>query len=184
MGSLARGQEGQFFTPPNAVQLLVELVQLQSDEVILDPACGAGGFLAASARYLMHDGVRADVFTKNLWGIDKDSYLSKLAALRIALLVGSEANIWCADSLAWRSASGEPPGINGFALADVILTNPPFGSKIIAVAPSVQSTFSLGYIWPPPRASSRFERTVCSLSSPKPQQFFFLTCFILHTSAV
>src|SRR5260370_23152720 len=179
MGSLARGQEGQFFTPPNAVQLLVELVQLQSDEVILDPACGAGGFLAASARYLMHDGVRADVFTKNLWGIDKDSYLSKLAALRIALLVGSEANIWCADSLAWRSASGEPPGINGFALADVILTNPPFGSKIVAVAPSVQSSFSLGYRWTQPRGSARYESTDGLLSSVSPPVVFVERCIDL-----
>ncbi len=114
MGSVARGQQGQFFTPSNAVQLLVELVQPQPGEVILDPACGAGGFLAASARYQMRSGEISAHSVGNLWGIDKDSFLSRLAALRLALLTGSEANVWCADSLAWRAVNDDAQGIKGF----------------------------------------------------------------------
>src|SRR5260370_26535995 len=46
-GSDARGQEGQFFTPQNAIQLLVDLTDPQPGERIIDPACGAAGILSA-----------------------------------------------------------------------------------------------------------------------------------------
>ena len=40
-----RGDRGQYFTPPGAVKLMVDILDPQEDEVVLDPACGTGGFL-------------------------------------------------------------------------------------------------------------------------------------------
>jgi len=180
MGSLARGQQGQFFTPTNAVQLLVDLVQPQSGEVVLDPACGAGGFLAASARYVMQTGELTAPLAHLLWGIDKDSYLSRLAALRIAILTGAEANILCADSLSWRGADENASGgLEGFSRADVILTNPPFGSKIVALAPDVQQRFSLGHRWVQASGSGRYVKTQQLLRSVSPQVAFVERCIQL-----
>jgi len=180
MGSLARGQQGQFFTPPNAVDLLVDLVEPQPGQVILDPACGAGGFLAATVRHMMQKGELTASAVSNLWGIDKDDYLSHLAALRIALLTGDEASIWCADSLAWRSANGSVSALKGFERADVILTNPPFGSKIVAVGPEAQRTFALGHRWTLDRTTGRYAKASdVLLRSLSPQVAFVERCIEL-----
>ena len=41
-GSSARGHEGQFFTPLNAVELLASMVDPSPGERVIDPACGSG----------------------------------------------------------------------------------------------------------------------------------------------
>ena len=177
MGSVARGQQGQFFTPANAVQLLVDLVDPRPGETILDPACGAGSFLAACASRLARAGEAPDVSAINLRGIDKDEYLSKLAALRLALLIGHEAYITCGDSLAWRSAEGA--SLSNFGNPHVILANPPFGSKIIATSADVQRTFSLGYKWRLDMASGRYHKTDMLQRSLSPQVAFIERCMDL-----
>ena len=44
-----REEEGQFFTPQNGIELLIEMIKPQKGENIIDPAAGAGGFLGSSA---------------------------------------------------------------------------------------------------------------------------------------
>ena len=62
---------------------------------------------------------------KNLYGVDKDSFLARLGRIRLASLYETASNIFCADSLIWDKATlGEE--LNRF---DVILTNPPFWFK-------------------------------------------------------
>ena len=41
---------GQYFTPRAVIQAIVECVQPQPGEIVVDPACGTGGFLLACAR--------------------------------------------------------------------------------------------------------------------------------------
>lgn len=43
---------GQYYTPDEVIELLVEVVEPQPDMRILDFACGSGGFLLHAARYL------------------------------------------------------------------------------------------------------------------------------------
>src|SRR5262249_42728007 len=86
IGNSIRGQEGQFFTPQNAVQLLVTLVDPQPGERIIDPACGSGSFLNASARYMMTKGAPGEQLASTIFGVDKDSYLANLAAERLSLV--------------------------------------------------------------------------------------------------
>ncbi len=47
-----RGGQGQFFTPRNVVKLLVSLVNPTRKDRLIDPACGSGGFLIESLRYV------------------------------------------------------------------------------------------------------------------------------------
>lgn len=54
IGTAFRGGEGQFFTPRNVVQMMINVLQPATGERIIDPACGSGGFLAHVARYLIH----------------------------------------------------------------------------------------------------------------------------------
>jgi len=50
IGPRLRGDKGQFFTPKSLVKAMVRVVAPQPHESVLDPACGTGGFLGASAR--------------------------------------------------------------------------------------------------------------------------------------
>jgi type I restriction enzyme M protein len=138
IGSSIRGSEGQFFTPQNAGRWLVEAVAPASGERIIDPACGAGGFLLWAAQFAKS---RLD-----LYGIEKDSYLAELARARTAIL-GIKAQVYCANSLSFESASKDFR-IDDFREAfDVVLTNPPFGKNITSVSAQVQSKFALGQRW-------------------------------------
>lgn len=47
-----RGGQGQFFTPRNVVKLLVSLTNPTRNDQLIDPACGSGGFLIESLRYV------------------------------------------------------------------------------------------------------------------------------------
>ena len=53
IGRAFRGGEGQFFTPRNVVQMMIDVLQPSSNHKIIDPACGSGGFLAYALKYLI-----------------------------------------------------------------------------------------------------------------------------------
>jgi type I restriction enzyme M protein len=90
VGSESRGRSGQFFTPRAVTDLLVEAVDPKPGESVIDPACGAGGFLTSVARHFVALGTKpeqlAHLAATSLYGIDKDSYLASLARLHVALL--------------------------------------------------------------------------------------------------
>ena len=45
---------GQYFTPRHIAQLMVDICQISKNDVVLDPACGSGGFLVASMDRILH----------------------------------------------------------------------------------------------------------------------------------
>ncbi|MBX6383141.1 MAG: N-6 DNA methylase, partial [Microbispora sp.] len=45
VGTNLRGDRGQYFTPRNAVEFMVDILDPQDDETVLAPCCGTGGFL-------------------------------------------------------------------------------------------------------------------------------------------
>ena len=173
-----REEEGQFFTPQNGIEMLVAMVNPQPGEKIIDPACGAGGFLAAVASYLSINGVPPDEIARNVTGIDKDAYLAQLAATRLALFTLQPAQIYCADSLAWSDENGQVvllPQANSY---DIVLTNPPFGKRIVAASKQIQKGFALGYSWKKGRGG-RYQQTGELLSSVPPQVLFVEKCLEL-----
>jgi type I restriction enzyme M protein len=50
VGSTFRGELGQYFTPRKIVEFMVQLLDPERDDIILDPACGSGGFLIYAMR--------------------------------------------------------------------------------------------------------------------------------------
>lgn len=172
-GSGHRGQEGQFFTPQNAVSFLVEAIDPQPGERIIDPACGSGAFLSTALRHLINKGHKPEQAAASIYGVDKDEYLARLAMARLALTTLTPPHIIAADSLALWESSGDSEFLNnGLESFDVVLANPPFGTKIISTSKEVQATFALGHKWKQDRATHRFAQTGVLLPNVPPQVLF------------
>ncbi len=180
VGSNIRGQEGQFFTPQNAVELLVSLVNPRPGETIIDPACGAGGFLSVAARHLQTAGASIEEIATNIFGVDKDRYLVSLASARLSLITLASANVFCGDSLAWEAEeTGEFPLKYKMGQFDAVLTNPPFGSRIVATSRDVQRSFELGYKWRFDSQNQKFSKLNELQLSVPPQVLFIERCLSL-----
>ena len=143
IGTTFRGGEGQFFTPRNVVQMMIDILQPQSGEKIIDPACGSGGFLTHILQHLLPNGNNHYIA-----GIDKDLFLSKLAKIYLTLLGENEYHIFCENSLEqpknWNKKTNEFVKLTNF---DLILTNPPFGAKIPVIGDELLQQYELGHIW-------------------------------------
>jgi type I restriction enzyme M protein len=182
-GSESRAKSGQFFTPRTATDFLVNAINPQLGEAIIDPACGAAGFLASVARHFARNGASAEEIEKasrKLHGIEKDHYLSKLARLHVALLTGGHPHIYCGDSLAFRDEQGLPLqknlANNGY---DVVLTNPPFGANIVAANPEVLRSFQLARKWKLNKKTQVWETTDEEKDHVPPQVLFVERCIEL-----
>jgi type I restriction enzyme M protein len=183
VGSGSQSRSGQFFTPRSVTDLLVKAVEPQPGELIIDPACGAGGFLASVARYWIDKGLSSPEISKlaaeTLFGIDKDNYLVDLAKLHTSLLTNGHPNIIHGDSLALE---GSLLSIRQKAVAqgfDVVLANPPFGANIVAARPDVLAEFQLAHKWTFYSQSDKWMPTSEVKSRVSPQILFIERCLSL-----
>lgn len=183
VGSEARGRAGQFFTPQVVTDFLVKALDPLPGETIIDPACGAGGFLASVARHFRSKGVNIEENTslasRTIYGVDKDDYLAKLAKLHISLLTKGHSHILCGDSLAMQNGTAslwEDFPEDGF---DVLLANPPFGTNIVAANPQVMQTFQVARKWITDKATGRLAPTNEVQTRVPPQVLFVERCLSL-----
>lgn len=139
MGDAIKGQSGQFFTPQNAAEALVKIIAPDPSCKIIDPACGAGGFLVATIKYWNNQ--KQAYANNNLYGVDKDEYLTRLAKIHLACMGQVTKSINCADSLVWDE---DTLGVRD-SQYDVILTNPPFGVNIKTGSYETLSKFELAF---------------------------------------
>ena len=144
IGRAFRGGEGQFFTPRNVVQMMIDVLQPSSNHKIIDPACGSGGFLAYALKYLIKK--KSKNYLIN--GIDKDNFLSRIAKTYLSLIGGKQFDIFCENSLEtpikWKKETQNIISPNSY---DIVLTNPPFGAKIPVVGEHLLKQYKLGQIW-------------------------------------
>lgn len=179
IGTGIREEEGQFFTPQNGIDFLVALVEPTANDKIIDPACGAGGFINSAAKYLVQQGVAFPNISQNVFGIDKDSYLANLASTRMSLTLLEPSNVWCGDSLEWLDSEQNIFPWGGENCFDIVLTNPPFGKKIISTSKDVQRTYQLGYKWKLSKTDGRYYKTNQLLRTVPPQVLFVEKCINL-----
>ena len=169
MGDAVKGQSGQFFTPQNAATALVQMVSPKPDDKVLDLACGAGGFLVATYKYWKRR--YSDVVSenaRNLYGVDKDEYLTRLSKIHLACLARTTSNIVCSDSIVWdETILGTSE--NAF---DVILTNPPFGSNIQSGTLETLRKYLLAYKYKKGKDNT-FTQS-CDINEAVPPQVVFM----------
>lgn len=198
VGSNLRGDRGEYFTPRNVCEMAARmaLATYPRDKWlklrIADPACGTGGFVVAvinvwrehlesiqrskwrnNESKALEETARLLKETANqyLAGIDFNPILVRAAQMNLVMHGDGSTNVFHANSLLppgeWPSdvADNVKPG-----KFDIIVTNPPFGSKIPIDDPHILEQFEL----------SKFEtETGVRRGSMPPEQLFVERCLQL-----
>ncbi len=124
----AAGDSGEFYTPRPVVKLMVNRVAPKIGEMVLDPACGTGGFLVEAYEYLKLQTQSAQdvqiLQRETLFGIEKKPLPYLLGTMNLLLHGIENPNIRRDNAL--RKPLKE---IGAKDRVDVILTNPPFGGE-------------------------------------------------------
>lgn len=133
-----RGERGEFFTPMPVVKLAVEMIKPKTNEKIIDPACGSGGFLLNAIRHMSksipYDKL-SDCITNNVYGIEFNPDVALAAKLLLEIEGGQESNILCKNALTTEDHHGS---------FDVVLTNPPFGRRGKVEDQSILENYDFG----------------------------------------
>lgn len=124
----AAGDSGEFYTPRPVVRFMVKMVDPKPGEVVLDPACGTGGFLAEAYNHI-HAQCRSveewEFLQKQAVRGGEAKPLPYLLAQMNLLLHGLEnPDIDPENSLRFNVTQ-----LGDKDRMDVILTNPPFGGE-------------------------------------------------------
>jgi type I restriction enzyme M protein len=180
---------GQYFTPRVLIQSIVHCMKpdprVHREFTICDPACGTGGFLVSAYEWLIEHTKGGALDREVAKRVKKGTYFGqdlvprpRRLALMNLFLHGLEPKIVLGDTIY------EAPSADRF---DVIMTNPPFGTKGANQAPTrddftvATSNKQLNFVQhvltsspeagPPSScrttASSRIRRVRCSRFSPK-----------------
>jgi len=113
---------GQFFTPFKLINLILfnikDLIDINDDYTLYDPCCGSGGLLNRTASYLK-------INRNNIYGCEIESDTTKYALASLIVNNNSlQINILNRCSLSQNNYLFEDKKF------DLILTNPPFGTKM------------------------------------------------------
>ncbi|HTS19652.1 MAG TPA: N-6 DNA methylase [Verrucomicrobiae bacterium] len=168
VGSNLRGDRGEFFTPRNICRMAVEMLDPGEKDLMLDPACGTGGFLITGMNYVIEKIRKAEEkrggstkrieeatrdriqkYAQNLIvGIDLNPNLVKASKMNMVMNNDGAGGLYQGNSLdspaTWAEELRE---LNLSGRVDLLFTNPPFGSKIPVQEPSILEKYDLGHSW-------------------------------------
>ena len=197
VGSNLRGDRGEFFTPRNICQMTVTMLDPGERQLILDPACGTGGFLITAMNYMIEkirtaeiskwgDVERAETAIRQrvqrlaqncIVGMDLNPNLVKASKMNMVMNNDGAGGLFQANSLkasaTWdddlraRQIIGE---------VDLLFTNPPFGSKIPIDEPSILEAYDLGHIWSYNAGTDKWTMTETVQKSQPPEILFIERC--------
>ncbi|MFX0177746.1 MAG: N-6 DNA methylase [Candidatus Hodarchaeota archaeon] len=187
VSKILKEEGGQFFTPPNVIAFMANYLNPGINSKILDPACGHGGFLLETKDLLWRKLYNEERFQddqiekikisiiSNLYGIDKDLFLAKIAKLYLDILSGGKSKIFCDDSLDSNNYRKMTKNIIKNNTFDYILTNPPFGAKIPINDRNLLKHYELGHIWKN-LYNSKWEKQEKLVKQQPPQILFIERC--------
>ena len=173
--------------------MVIEALDPDPGDLILDPACGSGGFLIMALEHVWKklestaakkgwnavqlDRKKREVASKCFRGIDKDSFLAKVTKAYMAIIGDGRGGVFCDHSLLqpseWKSQTADVIELRSF---DVVITNPPFGAQIEIKGEGLLSQYDLAYRWKRNKESGQLERTAGLLAHQPPQILFLERC--------
>ena len=165
MDGFFKGDFGQYFTPREIIDFAVKMVQPKKEDLILDPACGSGGFLLYALDYVRREANQQypnyktdpeeakehykywqNFAEKNLFGIDINDEIARVCKMNMIIHDDGHTNIISDDALDRLRQIRERSGNKKFKKNsfDLVLTNPPFGAKVSSTERPYLGDFSLG----------------------------------------
>jgi type I restriction enzyme M protein len=190
-----KGGQGQFFTPRNVVKMTIDMLDPTTEDLIIDPACGSGGFIIECLRHLWskveEEGEKykwpdneieiekQKVAIDKIRGIDKDYFLGKVCKAYMAILGDGRGGVFCENSLDvpsnWSTKTREKIQLGTFSM---VVTNPPFGKKINVEGEKLLSQYDIGYKWKKNKKEGTWEKGKLK-DKEAPQYLFIERCIHL-----
>ncbi|MGE0552938.1 MAG: N-6 DNA methylase [Gemmatimonadales bacterium] len=200
VGANLRGDRGEFFTPRNICRMAVEMLDPTPEQLVIDPACGTGGFLTIAMNHVI-DKIRTaervkwrnpeqptareheELFRKvqryanqGIVGIDINPNLVKAAKMNMVLNNDGSGGLYQANALerpvTWATDLRKRPLLGQ---ADLVFTNPPFGSKIPVDDPAILEQYDLAHVWDYDEANDRYyRREPRQLQRSQPPEILFV----------
>ena len=155
MEDFFKGKMGQFFTPREIIKFCVKMLNPNKDDLVLDPACGSGGFLLNTLDDIRklaeenYDEIEAKEHwhkfaMNNLYGIEINDQIARVCKMNMIIHDDGHTNVISTDSL--RNFSEIAQMHKGFKKDnfDIILTNPPFGAIVKSTEKNYLEKYDLG----------------------------------------
>ncbi|MGP9805903.1 restriction endonuclease subunit M [Paracoccus sp. NSM] len=157
MDGFFKGDFGQYFTPRNIIAFSIQMLNIESDDTVMDPACGSGGFLLHALDHIrkqasefypedspQHFSYWHDFAGKRLFGIEINEEIARVAKMNMIVhddghtnVIGNDAlepltviadrNETFARIMGIDRMTGRRDESKGFSK---IPTNPPFGAVV------------------------------------------------------
>ncbi|WP_318567223.1 class I SAM-dependent DNA methyltransferase [Salinigranum marinum] len=115
---------GEFYTPREVVQLLVECVDPEPGHRVYDPCCGSGGMLIYSAQHIRDEG--GDTDDVSLYGQEKNLNTWAIGQMNVLLHEMQDAKIEKGDTITEPKFVTEHGELEVF---DRVVANPPWNQK-------------------------------------------------------
>lgn len=198
VGSNLRGDRGEFFTPRNICQMAVTMLDPGERQLVLDPACGTGGFLITAMNYVIEK-IRAAEIQKwggnveraetairqrvqrfaetSIVGMDLNPNLVKASKMNMVMNNDGTGGLFQANSL--KNPATWDDDLRDrqlFGQVDHLFTNPPFGSKIPIDEPSILESYDLGHTWSYDADTDTWTMTDAVQKSQPPEILFIERC--------
>ncbi len=155
-----KAQDGQVFTPENWTSFMYKLISCNSQDKILDAACGSAGFLVKAMNLMTEEEPhsRERIHSKQLFGVENSRKIYAVACANMLLHKDGKSNIIQGDSTNENKLTGvtECENVGEWIKKKRItkvLMNPPFegstGIKILSnVLDNVQPNADVAFILP------------------------------------
>ena len=172
VGPTLEGTRGEFFTPRNVVKMTVKMLDPEPGQRILDPACGTGGFLVVAFNYISEKlrqkarkswenpdkpkpqeekALNAEIHKagKSIFGLDFNSNLVKTAQMNRVMNNDGRGGLFALNAL-WKPTHWpvkEAQELIELGTMDIVMANPPFGTKIKVEGQEILEQFDLAHAW-------------------------------------
>jgi len=132
------GNAGEYYTPRAVTTFMSERIDPKPGEILLDPACGTGGFLTCSMRHMRERYIKTpkdeQLMQESLRAVEKKPLPHMLCTTNMLLHGIEDPSFVRHDNTLARPyvSYGSEDRV------DIVLTNPPFGGK---EEPGIESNF-------------------------------------------
>ncbi|HOX41188.1 MAG TPA: N-6 DNA methylase [bacterium] len=200
VGVNLRGDRGQYFTPRGVVKLVVNMLNPKEDEILLDPACGTGGFLVATLAHMLrkfrneqnsqaglesttefltvHEQLK-EYAANQVFGADFDPFLIRASQMNMVMAGDGRGHIYHINSLEFPNGHttdlAKAKKEIEFGSFDIVMTNPPFGADIPITDKHILEQYDLAHTWESD-SEGGFRNTGVLKGSVAPEVLFVERC--------